>query len=312
MTQSNMETVLKAINAMDLVVAVDIQISDTAWYADVVLPDTTYLERDEAFSASGGKNPGYSVGRQKIVNPIGEARPGWQIAKELGEKMGLGAYFPYKDIEDYRLQQVGDNIDLLAKLKMTGFTSFGVPLLTQDKKSVANFVKKFPSAASKVNEDGLFDLPHKIKLFSPELEAVTKNGALNYTPFHYKESDELYFINGKTAVRTNAHNGNDEWLNHLSKDAGVWINPKTAERLGIKDGDNIEVYNKYSTQKSKAVVTKGIREDTVFAYFGYGQVSKALKRAYGQGVNSNALYSPFVAQNCGTNLHVIGVKVRKA
>ncbi|MCD8478002.1 MAG: hypothetical protein LRY68_09050 [Sulfurospirillum sp.] len=58
--------------------------------------------------------------------------------------MGLSAYFPYKDIEDYRLQQVGDNIDLLAKLKANGSASFGVPLLLQDKKSVANFVKKIP------------------------------------------------------------------------------------------------------------------------------------------------------------------------
>jgi thiosulfate reductase/polysulfide reductase chain A len=312
MTQSNMENVIKAMKAMDLVVVVDIQVSDTAWFADIVLPDTTYLERDEEFTAGGSKNPSYGVGRQKVVEPIGESRPGWRIAKELGEKMGLGAYFPYKDIEDYRLQQVGDNLDLLAKLKATGSASFGVPLLTQDKKSVAAFVKKFPSAAAKVNEDGLFDLPHKIKLYSPKLQEVSQNGGLSYKPYQYKESDELYFINGKSAVRTNGHNGNNAWLNNLCEDAAVWIHPKTAHKLGIKDGDKVEVYNKYSTQKGKALVTKGVREDTVFAYFGFGQVSKALKRAYGKGVHSNALYSSHVSQNCGMNLHVVGVKVRKA
>ena len=312
MTQSNMETVIKAIKAMDLVVVVDIQVSDTAWFADVVLPDTTYLERDEEFTASDGKNPGYSVGRQKVVEPLGESRPGWRIAKELGTKMGLGDYFPYRDIEDYRLQQVGDNLDLLAKLKLTGMASFGIPLLLQDKKSVAEFVKKYPSAASKVNEDGTIDFPHKIKLFSPELEAISKKGALSYVPYAYKEADELYFVNGKSAVRTNGHNGNNLWLNNLCDDAGVWIHPKTAEHLGIKQGDKVEVYNKYSTQKGKANVTKGVREDTIFAYFGFGHISKELKRAYGKGVNSNALYSPLVASNSGTNLHVVGVKVRKA
>lgn len=312
MTQSNMENVIKALKAMDLVVVYDIQVSDTAWFADVVLPDTTYLERDEEFTASGSKNPSYGVGRQKVVEPIGESRPPWRVAKELGEKMGLGAYFPYKDIEDYRLQQVGDNIDLLAKLKATGSASFGVPLMLQEKKSVAEFVKKFPSAASKVNEDGTFDFPQKIQLFSKKLQEVSQKGGLSYEPFKYKEADELYLINGKSAVRSNSHNGNNLWLNNLLDDAAVWIHPKTAERLGIKNGDKVEVYNKFSTQKGKALITKGVREDTIFAYFGFGHISKELKRAYGKGVNSNALYSPLVSPNSGMNLHVAGVKVRKA
>ena len=312
MTQSNMENVIKAIKAMDLVVVVDIQVSDTAWFADIVLPDSTYLERDEEFTASGSKNPCYGVGRQKVVEPIGESRAPWRIAKELGEKMGLGAYFPYKDIEDYRLQQVGDNIDLLAKLKATGSASFGVPLMLQEKKSVAEFVKKFPSAASKVNAEGTIDFPQKIQLFSKKLEEVSQKGGLSYAPYKYKDADELYFVNGKSAVRSNSHNGNNAWLNNLLDDAAVWIHPKTAERLGIKNGDKIDVYNTYSTQKGKALVTKGVREDTLFAYFGFGHISKELKRAYGKGVNSNALYSPLVSPNSGMNLHVVGVKVKKA
>lgn len=116
----------------------------------------------------------------------------------------------------------------------------------------------------------------------------------------------------KIAVRSNSHNGNNAWLNDLCDDASVWIHPKTAERLGIKNGDKIEVYNKYSTQKGKALVTKGVREDTVFAYFGFGHISKELKRAYGKGINSNALFSPMVSPNSGMNVHVVGVKVKKA
>lgn len=312
MTQASMETVIKGIKAMDLVVVVDIQVSDTAWYADIVLPDTTYLERDEEFNAGGGKNPSYDVGRQKVVEPIGESRPGWRIAKELAAKMGLDAYFPYKDIEDYRIQQVGDNLDLLAKLKLTGMASFGVPLMLQEKKSVAEFVKKFPGAVKFVNEEGTIDLPKKVQLFSKKLQEVSRTGGLTYTPISYKEPDELYFINGKSAVRTNGANGNNQWLNNLLSDAGVWIHPKTAAKLGIKQDDKIEVYNKYATQKGKAQITKGVREDTIFAYFGFGHVSKELKRAYGKGVHSNALYPSFTGQNSGMDLHVVGVKVKKA
>ncbi|MDR0588857.1 MAG: thiosulfate reductase PhsA [Burkholderiales bacterium] len=311
MTQINTQKVIDAMKAMELVVVVDIQISDTAWFADVVLPDTTYLERDEEFTAGGGKNPTYSVGRQKVVEPVGESKPCWLIAKELGEKMGLGAYFPYKDIEDYRMQQVGDNIELIVDLKKKGQTSFGVPLMMREKNSVRAFVEKYPTAKDKVNSEGLMDLPKKIRLFSKGLEEVSKTGGLVYKPDTIKADDELYYINGKIAVRTNGHNGNNEWLNHLIGDAHIWIHPHTAEKMKLKNGDKIEIYNRYSTQRGKVLVTQGVREDTLFSYFGFGTISKALKRACGKGVNSNFLMPPQLGQNTGMGLNVVGVKVRK-
>lgn len=310
MNYANLETVLEAIKAMDLVVAVDYQVSDTAWYADIVLPDTTYLERDQEITAGGGKNPNFSIGRQKVVEPIGNSKPTWLIAKELAEKMGLGEYFPWADVEDYRLQQVGDDIDLLAELKLKGLKSFGVPLMLQDKKSVANFVKKFPGAAAKVNEEGLIDFPKKIQLFSHKLEKVSGTGGLSYNPYKYKEVDELFFINGKSAVRTNGAGANNVWLNNLLSEAAAWIHPNTAKKFGIKDGDEIEVYNKYATQRGHAMLTEGIREDTVFAYFGFGHVSKKL-RFSGKGIHSNSLYPSFTGKNSGMDLHVVGVKIRK-
>lgn len=310
MTHANLDTVLKGMKAMDLIVVVDYQVSDTAWFADVVLPDTTYLERDQELTAGGGKNPSYSIGRQKVVDPIGDSRPGWRIAKELASKMGLDEYFPWKDVEDYRLQQVGGDVSLLAELKLKGLKGYGVPLMLQEKDSVAKFVKQFPGAAAKVNEDGVFDLPKKIQLFSPELEKVSGTGGLKYNPFKYKEADELYFVNGKSAVRTNGAGGNNVWLNNLQTDGGAWIHPNTARKLGIKNGDTVEVYNKYATERGTAVVTEGIREDTIFAYMGFGHISKKL-RYHGKGINSNALYPSFTGKNSGMDLHVVGVKIRK-
>lgn len=311
MNYSNLETVLEGIKSMDLVVTVDCQVSDTAWYSDIVLPDTTYLERDQEFTAGGGKNPSFGVGRQKVLEPIGNSKPTWLIAKELAQKMNLGQYFPWVNIEDYRLQQVNDDIDLLVELKHKGLKSFGVPLLLQDKKSVAKFVEKYPGAIVNVNEDGLIDFPKKINLFSQKLEKVSGTGGLTYVPYKYKDEDELYFINGKLAVRTNGAGANNVWLNNFIDEAAAWIHPNTAKKFGIKNDDDIEVYNKYATQKGRAMLTEGIREDTVFVYFGFGHISKGL-RFSGKGIHSNSLYPPFVGKNSGMNLHVVGVKIRKA
>lgn len=69
MTINDSARVAEALKAMDLVVCVDVYLSDTAQFADIVLPESTYLERDEQFLGKNGKNPGYQV-RQKVVDTI--------------------------------------------------------------------------------------------------------------------------------------------------------------------------------------------------------------------------------------------------
>lgn len=88
----------------------------------------------------------------------------------------------------------------------------------------------------------------------------------------------------------------------------VWIHPKTAAKLGIKNGDKIELSNKLG----KALVTEGIREDTTFAYFGFGHVSQGLKRAHKRGVNAFGLLPHRTAPVVGMNVHTCGVKIKKA
>ncbi|MDI5811401.1 hypothetical protein MJM95_31445, partial [Salmonella enterica subsp. enterica serovar Anatum] len=42
---------------------------------------------------------------KQVVEPIGEARPSWQIWKELGEQLGLGQYYPWQDMQTRQLYQ---------------------------------------------------------------------------------------------------------------------------------------------------------------------------------------------------------------
>ena len=319
MTITNTEKVIKALKALDLVVVMDIYMSDTAWFADIVLPESTYLERDEEFLASGGKNPSYSV-RQKVVEPIGDTKPYWMVFKELASLMGFGEYFPYKNMDEYRMHQAADYPEFMFELKKNGLASVGVPLLLRDKKSVAEFVAKYPAAAPLVTEEGYIDAPlfelktpsKKIQLFDPKLEKIAGRGSVSFKPVKMKEDDELFFIQGKTAIHTNGHTANIPWLNNAMPTNAVWIHTDTAKKLGIASGDAIELSNQYGKQKGEALLTDGIRKDTVFAYFGFGHVSKGLKRAYGKGVNGGSLLPHFTSPVVGMNLHTVGVKVRKA
>lgn len=133
----------------------DVYLSDTAQYADIILPESTYLERDEQFLANNGKNPGYQV-RQKVVKTIGNTKPSWQIYLELAQKMGYGEAFPYKDIEDFRMKQGYEHPEAMFELKQKGLVSYGIPLLARDQESIKKFVEKYPNSKEFLDSDNEF------------------------------------------------------------------------------------------------------------------------------------------------------------
>ena len=69
MTVADTITMKKEMNKLDFIVCCDIYMSESALMADVILPEATYLERDEGISNKSSKAPAYMM-RNKIVEPI--------------------------------------------------------------------------------------------------------------------------------------------------------------------------------------------------------------------------------------------------
>lgn len=317
MTINDSARVAEALKAMDLVVCVDVYLSDTAQFADIVLPESTYLERDEQFLGKNGKNPGYQV-RQKVVDTIGNTKPLYQIMKELADKMELSSAFPYKDMKDYRFKQAYNEPEAMVDILDKGIVSYGIPLLARDKDSVAKFVAKYPKAKEFIDKD--FEISKvlecktdsgKIELFDEVLEVACGRGGLHFNDPKMKQSDEFYFIQGKVAVHTNGHTANVPWLNELMSNNAVWINDKVAKEMGLKKNDRIKLTSKVGEQIANVLPTKGIREDTIFGYFGFGHNSPSQKRSFGKGVNASALLEHSISPVCGTDVHTIGVKIER-
>ena len=317
MTISDSNKVAEALKALDLVVCVDVYLSDTAQFADIVLPESTYLERDEQFLGKNSKNPGYQV-RQKVVDTIGNTKPLYQIMKELADKMGLSEAFPYKDMKDYRFKQAYNEPEAMVDILDKGIVSYGIPLLARDKDSVAKFVAKYPKAKEFIDKD--FEISKvlkcktdsgKIELFDEMLESACGRGGLHFNDPKMKQNDEFYFIQGKVAVHTNGHTANVPWLNELMSNNAVWINDKIAKEMGLKKNDRIKLVSKVGEQIANILPTKGIREDTIFGYFGFGHNNPSQKRSFGKGVNASALLEHSISPVCGTDVHTIGVKVER-
>ena len=71
---------------MDLVVVIDTMPSDTAMFADVILPECTYLEREDPVQSFAGIEPAIAL-RQKVIEPMYESKPVIDIMRGLGDTL---------------------------------------------------------------------------------------------------------------------------------------------------------------------------------------------------------------------------------
>ncbi len=86
-------------------VVCDVVPSEIAGWADVVLPESVYLERHDELHVEPFKQMFVGI-RLPVVDAPADQKPNWWIAKTLAEKLGLSAYYPWKDIEEYLATRV--------------------------------------------------------------------------------------------------------------------------------------------------------------------------------------------------------------
>jgi len=84
----NVAKTKKFFEMMDLVVTIDTMPSDTVIMSDVVLPECTYLEREDPVKSFGGVEPAIAL-RQKVIEPLYESKPVSEILKSLAKKLSI-------------------------------------------------------------------------------------------------------------------------------------------------------------------------------------------------------------------------------
>lgn len=296
------ERVVEALKKLDLLVVCDLYMTDTAMFADVILPECTYLERYEPIYDMSGLRPKYVLRQPAVPLVYPDTKPSWQIYKELGEKMGLAQYFAYTDIVNFINQQLGPAGISLSQMKEKGvWTPEGMKPF---------YIRANDPKASLDNVIG--KMSKKIEFYSEEIQEVTQQGIPKYIQYPQPEEGKFRFVQGKVAVHTNAGTANVPVLNELMPQNSMWINKTSADKLGIRDGDPIIISTGKYEHKGTAKVTQGIRPDTVFCYHGFGRISPELKRAYGKGINGNKLIQNDIGEVGNVCTSMTFVTVRKA
>jgi thiosulfate reductase / polysulfide reductase chain A len=77
-------------------------------------------------------------------------------------------------------------------------------------------------------------------------------------------------------------------LNELMPENLLWLNQAVAERMGIVDGEDVEVSANGHSGRIKAKVTKYIHPEAVFMVHGFGHTLPNESRAFGKGILDNA------------------------
>ena len=113
------EEVKRAIQALDFMAVVDVLPAEITGWADVVLPEATYLERCDEIDNPPWKVP-FAAVRQPVVEPMYDSKPGWWIAREIAQRLGLSDFFPWKDSLEYAIHRVHEAGYDCEQLRTTG------------------------------------------------------------------------------------------------------------------------------------------------------------------------------------------------
>jgi thiosulfate reductase/polysulfide reductase chain A len=273
--------VRRALDKLDLIVDIDVNYSEIAWYADVILPESIYLERSDSLMVVSGLKPQLFMRRQ-AVSPRYDTKPGWWIIKELGRRLGVGQYLPFETIEDIWNLQLKDLGVTIKEFDDKGFVALSEkPILWNRENGL-----KFKTGSG------------KIELVSPLLEKAGFPSFPRYEPVPAPLEGHLRLSVGRCAVHTHVSTQNNFYLNELVPENELWIHPQAAERQGIKDGDPVEITSLVGTSKIRAKVTDFIHPEMVFMLHGFGKTVPAQTRCYLKGA-SDALLQENLSDKVG-------------
>lgn len=236
---------IEAFKALDLLVVVDMVMSETAEYADYVLPCTHWFEREQLM-ATMVMHPCITYSAAALP-PLGDSLPDFEIIKLLADGLGIGEYFQYTQEEWARMildtdeaREAGLTYETLTDIgsfrRVPGdepfvFAADGVfPTATKR----AAFYLEDPKPSNDYKP--AFDFE---KEYLPYWEEPLEVG--EHSPAREKYPFQL--ISEHSRFRTHTQWGRVDALMEVDSEQWLYIGPEDAEALGINDGDEVRVYN---------------------------------------------------------------------
>lgn len=240
----NLGHVRAALEEVDFLIVQDLFLTPTAEFADVVLPATSYAEKNGTFTCTERR-----VQRvRKAIEPLEGTRTDVDIITEVSRRMGYHmAYSSYEEIFD----EMASLTPSYSGMTYETLDDYGIQWpATKDKPEGTKFLHKDVMAGGV----GLF--------IGYEHEGPGEKPDEEY-PLILSTGRNLYQY--CVANMTNKTEG----INEKAGESYIEMSPSLAEEYGMEDGEMIAISSKRATIESKVKIREGMREDTVWMPFHY-------------------------------------------
>lgn len=336
----------QALKKLDLVVSINIYLDETTDFADVVLPEHTYLERYNFINWTHDMQ-GLQVG-QPVVEPLHDSMDGMDILIELAQRVGflhgddgfnaalnrtLGLKEPFQ-LDLSRKYSYEEILDVQAKCHSQGEKD-----LAWYKTHGNDFRSLRPDQIYRIYGDARLPLFFNyIKTVGDDLKEnlekfdIEKKHGLNIntdvykglpyweaSPVHAPDADyDLYVISYKSYMTTYADTATNPILMDVAKRdpqlMNVVVNTASAKARGLGQGDSVWVESRYAKTRGVLGLTEGIHPETAAISGGFGRWTKH-PVAQGKGTSHNAHLAIDLSHTgmLGGSMETVGkVKIYKA
>ncbi len=239
----NLNHLMEVLAGMDFVVVQDMFLTETAQVADVVLPACSFAEKDGTFT-----NTARLVQRvRRVIDPVGESRPDWEIICELGKRMGYGGM-------DYAhpgeiMREIASLVPPYGGVSYERLEHGGLrtPCPNQDHPGTLYLWKE------------KFNTPSGKGVFFPAEHTPPAEVPDKAYPFILTTGKDLYHMHTGSYTRRSAV------LSELSPGDVLLIHPLDAQGLGVGDGGEVKVASRRGEIRIRVQVTDEVPQGTVFS-----------------------------------------------
>jgi anaerobic selenocysteine-containing dehydrogenase len=305
---------VNAFEKIPFIVSFSTFMDETAQYADLVLPEPTFLERFQDDHLEGVGYPGVGL-RQPVIQPRYNTMSTGDFLLKVAANVGgqVAQAFPWATFEELlrdRLSLVGTDWDTLRELGL-----WLTPGYRYARRGSPTWIDEVVGAQRRnAPHDGRFDFYSRelrclLDRYSPdELTkfGISASGDAVFLPHYeavaYAGSEEAYpfLLNVITLMSLGPYsaNANLPTLQEISgmtvgETWGSWLemNPQAAEQLGLEDGETVVVESPFGKLQTKLRLVKALRPDVV--NLPYNQGHSAVGRwAKDRGVNGLEILNP--------------------
>lgn len=255
MSDPNLNHAREALSKLDHLIVQDIFFTETAGYADVILPASAFPEKDGTFTNTDRR---VQLGRQAITPP-GEAKQDLWIIQEIANRMGLN--WNYKHAKDV-FQEIRQ-----ATTSMAGITW---ERLEQEDSLTYPLVNVGDPGEPVIFKDGVFP---------------TEDGLGRFVPAEYIEPAELpndeypvVFITGRQLEHwhTGTMTRHSRVLDAIEPGPCIIINPEDLVSYGLKSGDMLVVESRRGVVSATARADEGMQKGVVLMPFAFNEAAANL------------------------------------